>query len=137
MNHHEEVKVGGPLDEKRLRSIMVRALRLRNLCVSAAEALEYRAKLPTAVRWEYPENDTDGETPILVERYKGEELNSIELHVGCGEMCPVLAAIPFDGDSGGVDQLTAEAIAHSGRDMIDLVREVLHLRYLLSTGGAQ
>jgi|GEM_PF-5603762 len=31
---HVEVEVGGPLDEARLRGIVVRALRLRNWCSS-------------------------------------------------------------------------------------------------------
>ncbi len=138
MSDHEEVRVGGPLDADRLRAIMVRGFLLRNLCVSADEAFTFRnphdPKPGEDVPWsdfEHPGQHTDGETPTLVwDKGDGGEtrLESHEVHVGCGESCGVLAVVPWDGDSGGVPTTDAIAIAHAGRDLIDLVREVVMLR---------
>lgn len=143
MSHgHDEVAVGGPLDDVRLRAIMVRGFLFRNLCINATEAFTYRdphdPKPGETMPWsEYQHHGqhTDGETPMLVWRERKDIDGSVEIatacmevHVGCGDVCPVFAIIPYDGDSGGVPSSNAEAIAHAGRDLIDLVREVTRLR---------
>lgn len=143
---HDEVMVGGPLDEPRLRAVMARGYALRNLSVPEDKALEYEAKKPGSTSWSECgfENHTDGETPTLVYGYepemgydpvsgemvviKRDSLRTIELHVGCGDHCGVLAAIRYDSDLGGCDEQLAQAIAHAGRDLIDLVRELVKLR---------
>jgi hypothetical protein len=139
LSDHEEVEVGGDLDADRLRAIMVRGFLLRNLAISAAEAFTYpaQATYPGMVDGVPPwsayggTQHTDGETPTLVwDAGDGGEtrMPSHEVHVGCGELCPVFAVVPWDGDSGGVPSENARAIAHAGRDLIDLVREVVMLR---------
>lgn len=133
---HQEVQVGGPLNEERLRAIMVRGYLLRNLCVSPEEAFTYKDRVPLASNeippWsEYPNDPqhVDGETPTLVHcQAENETWAHCELHVGCGENCPIMLDVPFDPDSGGVPSENAVAVAHAGRDLIDLVREVLALR---------
>lgn len=135
---HGEVQVGGELTEQRLRAIMRRGWLFRNLCVSEAEALEYKDPhdpppgAPTPPWSEFGgDQHTDGETPTMVfyEGDGGETTHAYaEVHVGCGEICPVFATIPYDGDMGGVPTANAEAIMHAGRDLIDLVREVVRLR---------
>ncbi len=121
VGEHQEIQVGGELDEARLRAIASRALLLRNLCVPEAEALEYAT-------------DDDGETPCIVDYADGGETSygRTELHVGCGDYCPVLIAVPWDPDMGGIPRENAVAVAHAGRDMLDLVREVISLRELLN-----
>lgn len=110
---HLEPEVGGDLDDARLRAIAVRAYRLRNMSVSESEAFEPH----------------DSETPTLcADTNIMSEVCAVSLHVGCGENCPVLVDVPFDNDSGGVDGGVALAIAHAGRDMLDLVTEVRTLR---------
>ena len=137
MRDHEELIVGGALDEARLRAIMKRGWLLRNVAVSEAKALTYRSNHdpgelpPHAVEGATLDNYRDGETPVLVwnEGDGGEtRYASHEVHVGCGEICPVFAVIPYDGDMGGVPSENAHAIVHAGRDLIDLVREVVALR---------
>lgn len=140
---HDEVQVGGELDEARLRAIMVRGFRLRNLCVSGDEVFTYKA--PThdhasdgsgTTPWsEYGGTQhTDGETPWIVHGVKNYEgapdpaTETYELHMGCGDVCGVFASIPYDPDMGRAPEENAEAIAHAGRDLIDLVREVVALR---------
>lgn len=134
---HEELIVGGELDEARLAAIMKRGWLLRNIAVREDEALTYRSQFdPTKLPPHAPagatlDNYRDGETPMLVwDEGDGNETRqaSHEIHVGCGEICPVFATIPYDGDSGGVPSENAHAIVHAGRDLIDLVREVVALR---------
>lgn len=143
LSPHEEVKVGGPLDEARLRQIMVRGWLFRNLAVSEKEAFEFKNPHDPAPGERMPWSDhehlgqhTDGETPTLVWDH-GPKLNadttdyaaaSVEVHMGCGEVCGTFAAVPYNGDMGGVPSENAVAIAHAGRDLIDLVREVRLLR---------
>jgi hypothetical protein len=118
MSCGDEVEVGGDLDEMRLRRIMVDAWLFRNLAVSEREALEYAV-------------EGDGETPTLVlwDGDGGEtRFGSAEIHVGCGDVCGIFAVVPYDGDMGCVPVANALAIARAGRNMIDLVREVMRLR---------
>jgi hypothetical protein len=127
LDHDEPENVGGPLDLARLQRIAVRGWWLRNRFTSESEALDF----------DRIESDAfgGGETPVLVWREgdRGEtSWPSIEIHMGCGDACPVAAIIPYDGDSGGVDQRMAEAIAHAGRDLLDLTREVVELRRLVN-----
>lgn len=122
MSCGDEVDVRGEMDEDRLRSIMVDAWLFRNLSVSEKHALEYR-----------PVND--GEAPTIVEvEGDGDEtrMPSVEVHVGCGDVCGVFAVIPWDGDMGCAPMANAQAIARAGRNMVDLVREVVKLRAMLA-----
>jgi hypothetical protein len=117
MTRHIEVEtVGGELDEDRLRRIAVRAYDLRNMAVAEQDALEPH----------------DSETPTLVERYDSDDGDraqlSFELHVGCGDTCGVLAVVPYDGNIGEAPREVAFAIAHAGRDLLDLIAEVRQLR---------
>lgn len=82
------------------------------------------------------ESDGDGETPYLVERGacppEGDprreewELSEwrYELHVGCGDVCPVLAVVPYDYDADGPLHEVAESIAMAGEVIIGLVERV-------------
>lgn len=116
-------EVGGTLDEHRLRRIAVRALELRNMMSSPESVFEDLAKVGNP--------DREGETPELL-YYAGDDgettMPRYELHVGCGDICGVLAEFPYDGDSGGAHRSTAEAVVHAGRDLLDLVNEVRVLR---------
>lgn len=103
LNHHD-VQAGGPLDEARLAQIRSRALHLY------------------------------GDAPPLVSFYEetSEEPAQYEVHAGCVEAkrrrwkCGTcVATVPGDGADSGE---TAIAIAHAGRDLLDLVAEVERLR---------
>ena len=54
-----------------------------------------------------------------------------ELHVGCGEMCPVLAVVPYDCEAAAPDIRAARAIAQAGGIILDLAAEVERLRELV------
>lgn len=123
LRDHHLINVGGPLDDDRLRRIEARGLALRNTSRRNAAGA-------------YGEgSEADGETPTICERVNEDGHVSAELHVGCGEHCPVLVAVPYDDDVGGL-ALDPEALAHVGRDVLDLVDEVRRLREALGRSEA-
>lgn len=102
-----------------------------------------RGDVPQALRvaailrnvWDI-EQDGEGETPTLVEigacppdgdpRREAWEIEDWrwEVHVGCGDYCPVMASVPYDFDSDGPHRQIAEAIAQAGEVIIGLVERV-------------
>lgn len=97
-----------------------------------AQALEVAA----ALRNVYSIGEGEGETPTLVEvgalppeGHPGRNnwdisMWSWEVHVSCGEMCPVLAVVPYDFDSDGPHRKIAEAIAQAGEVILGLVERI-------------
>lgn len=122
---HREVEVGGPLDNARLVAIVRRAADLRNWGLSEAAARAW-------LTGERGAGELPGETPSIVEPIDDSTRDDwpgpIELHAGCGDICPVMCELPYDGDVGGWHPGVAEAIAHAGADLLDLAREVARLR---------
>lgn len=80
-----------------------------------------------------------GETPTICEMGSEEAFNAghthghaewephewhYALHVGCGEICPVLATVPYDPESCAPDLAVARAIAQAGGIIFDLAARV-------------
>lgn len=125
MRPHRETVVGGPIDDARLVAVARRASDLRNWSMSEADA---RA-------WLMGDQPLPGETPSVVEPTTDSNDDAwpeaIELHAGCGDGCPVMCELPYDGDVGGWHHQTADAIVHAGADLLELAREVHRLRRAL------
>lgn len=101
--------------------------------------IEQALKVAAALRNVYSIEEGEGETPTLVEvgalppeGHPGREgwdisLWSWEVHVGCGDYCPMLAVVPYDFDSDAPHRDTAEAIAQAGEVILGLVERVREL----------
>lgn len=99
------------------------------------QALEVAA----ALRNVYSIEEGEGETPVIVEigalppeghpdRDTWEIADwRFEVHVSCGEYCPVLAVVPYDFDSDGPHRRIAEAIAQAGEVILGLVERAAAL----------
>jgi hypothetical protein len=91
----------------------------------------------------------EGETPFIVEigkpwepgedgataRYLLQDKSEwrYELHVGCGELCPVLAVVPYDGDANAPSHQVAEAIAQAGEVILGLTERIAALEQAIAT----
>lgn len=122
MADHQETEVGGAIDEARLIAVVRRGADLRNWHMSDDGARV----------WLRSPGLLFGETPRVIGPRRDEHHDDgpgpIELHMGCGDCCGVLAELPYDGDVGGWHYQAAAAIVHAGADLLDLAREVQRLR---------